>query len=138
MPPQYQQALRDADALALQYPGILITGHSLGGGLATYVSAMTGLPAHVFNPAGLGQGARNQSAASGTGVHEGQLTTYVIPGEVLTTWSLLIGQPGPSGKIVELPYQDNVEAWGPLANHQTETISQAINQLERNAQAPRE
>lgn len=50
---QYDEALTYVNALTGNIPISAVVGHSLGGGLATYVSIKTGIPAYVFNPARL-------------------------------------------------------------------------------------
>ncbi|MCI5133877.1 MAG: DUF2974 domain-containing protein [Candidatus Electrothrix sp. AW2] len=55
---QYQQAINNTKTV-LGRPGInrdnlILTGHSLGGGMAAYVAANLGLTAYIFNPARLG------------------------------------------------------------------------------------
>lgn len=51
---QYLEAIRLVRSVQRRHPGveILLTGHSLGGGLAAYSAAMTGLPAIPLNAAG--------------------------------------------------------------------------------------
>lgn len=53
--PQYEEAIRLAEQVAEVYgPGnVGVTGHSLGGGLASAAALATGMHATVFNPAGL-------------------------------------------------------------------------------------
>lgn len=60
---QYTDALNYVSKIILQIPpkelkhhNIVITGHSLGGGLATYAAMYSGIPAIVFNAAPVGAG----------------------------------------------------------------------------------
>lgn len=54
LPPQYQQAVDLTNALKANLDeDITLTGHSLGGGLATAASVATNTPAVVYNGAGL-------------------------------------------------------------------------------------
>jgi hypothetical protein len=55
---QYRTAMRIGDALVNATPGIpnghlFTTGHSLGGGLSSAAAVAGGIPAHIFNAAGL-------------------------------------------------------------------------------------
>jgi len=54
IPWQYQEALITTAALKNRYPGLVVTGHSLGGGLAAYIAMVYNLKAYTFNPAGIG------------------------------------------------------------------------------------
>lgn len=51
---QYIDAANLAAVLETNYPGLILTGHSLGGGLAQYASSSTGLKAVTFNAANPG------------------------------------------------------------------------------------
>jgi hypothetical protein len=58
--PQYATAMRIADALVNATPGIpaghlVTTGHSLGGGLASAASVVSGIHAYTYNAAGLSE-----------------------------------------------------------------------------------
>lgn len=56
-PAQYVFAMQLAGSLVDAYPGrVLLSGHSLGGGLASAASIATGAPAVTFNAAGPGSG----------------------------------------------------------------------------------
>ncbi|MCC7374732.1 MAG: DUF2974 domain-containing protein [Verrucomicrobiales bacterium] len=54
VPSQYDQAVALAQRIKSEYPGmpIIVTGHSLGGGMGAYAAMHEGLPAVVFNAAG--------------------------------------------------------------------------------------
>jgi hypothetical protein len=82
--PQYAAALADAEAIWELDAGLMITGHSLGGGLASYAAAYIGANAVLFNPAGLGTTSMAVLNAEGQPIRPGQFTTYVVDGEVLT------------------------------------------------------
>jgi len=63
--PQYVRAIRLAEALKDRYNGnIFLTGHSLGGGLASLASAVNQVPGSAFNSAPLGGAAAITSAIS--------------------------------------------------------------------------
>jgi hypothetical protein len=115
IPPQYQQALSDGQRYVSQYPNLIVTGHSLGGGLATFVGGMTGIPTTTFNPAGLGGGTLTQMGQDGLPLRPGQFEVYVVEGEALTGLSTYIGQPAPFGNIHVLPKNPD---GNPLSNHQ--------------------
>lgn len=83
IPPQYSRAAAEARAFAARYPGGQILGHSLGGGLASYASALTGLPAQVFNPAGLGDGAIRDVYDHGVTTTLSDIEVVIVDGETL-------------------------------------------------------
>ena len=58
---------------------LILTGHSLGGGLATYASIQTGVPATAINSAPLAD-----SNVPDNRSFEGQITQYYVDGEILT------------------------------------------------------
>lgn len=83
---QYEKAMRLARVIQERYPDqvINITGHSLGGGLATAASLATGSRAYVFNAASV-----HPEMAARNGLDYGQASSnvdlYFVEGEVLTT-----------------------------------------------------
>lgn len=85
MPEQYRQGLnflnevRGGDA-ARNCETVTATGHSLGGGIASYVSVQTGVPATAVNAAPL---AKN-NIPNDAGSYDNQITQYYAKGEVLT------------------------------------------------------
>ncbi len=48
--PAFRAAAAQIEALATQFPGLELVGHSKGGGLVRYVSGVTGLPGIAFDP----------------------------------------------------------------------------------------
>lgn len=87
---QHLQAIRLAQALesAVGPEHLVLTGHSLGGGLASTASAATGDPAVTFNAAGVHPNTLLAAAALGgshLGVAADQVRNYHVRGELLTT-----------------------------------------------------
>ncbi len=85
-PAQYHQAVKLAQKYKNQYGNnVILTGHSLGGGLASYASLKTGLRATAINAAPLapnnlgGNPIRNPSLKQNP-----RITHYYVPGELLT------------------------------------------------------
>lgn len=101
----YAKALRIGKELARSDAEVTITGHSLGGGLASAASIASGREADTFNAAGLHgdtiASARVIAAANGRGSTDVQ--AYHVPGEILTSLQtggdrvlggILLGIPG--------------------------------------------
>jgi len=100
-PEQYDQALAFTQKIQAEAAAsgetVALTGHSLGGGLATYSSIETGLPATAINSAALDNGKVPDDVS-----YDGQITQYHTEGEILT--DLDKGNPFDSrpGKEVEV------------------------------------
>jgi hypothetical protein len=82
--PQYAIALRCAKA---QSPDVVV-GHSLGGGLASYVGLYQGKKAATINPAPLNMNLFTHVALLRNG---GMVVNYVVPGEVLHLLDIAAG-----------------------------------------------
>jgi hypothetical protein len=94
---QYSAAMKLADQFVSEYgegsgnTNLEFVGHSLGGGLATAASAVTGIRATTFNPAGVSDDVvASHLMASGLpstirNIRPDQITTYRIAGELVTT-----------------------------------------------------
>ncbi len=84
---QYRRAATLARAIRRAYPEapMEITGHSLGGGLATLASAATGIPATTFNAANVHPDTYGYSGADPSRVPVGS-TNYTVDGEPLTAF----------------------------------------------------
>jgi hypothetical protein len=111
---QYDGAIELAAKLSelMSYKGdrLVFVGHSLGGGLATAQSKATGLPALVFNPAGVNKDTleRNEAGLD----RPSNIVSFVVKGEILTKLQAqangafgIFGDrlvPEASGQIVEL------------------------------------
>jgi uncharacterized protein YukE len=87
---QHLQAIglaRDLDS-AVGPDHLVLTGHSLGGGLASTAAAATGQPAVTFNAAGVHPNTLLAAAALGgghVGIAADQVRNYHVRGELLTT-----------------------------------------------------
>ncbi|WP_394821697.1 Mbeg1-like protein [Pendulispora albinea] len=86
---QYNQAIALAkDAKAAFGDNLVITGHSLGGGLASAAALATGSPAVTFNAAGLSDDTIKKldldPAAARQWAESGQIRRYAVEGEILT------------------------------------------------------
>lgn len=103
VPPHYQQIADEAQRYRNQYPGLVIAGHSLGGGLATYGGQMAGLPIITFNPAGLGTGSSGQLSNGGFMNFPNPPQNNVTVYDALTGFSVWIGQPSPIGPTQIFP-----------------------------------
>lgn len=93
---QHAQAIGLAQAVAASVgsDNLVLTGHSLGGGLASTASVATGVPAVTFNAAGVHpntvQFATDLGHGDG-GLTTGQIRNYHVRGEVLTTLQNPVG-----------------------------------------------
>jgi hypothetical protein len=70
---------------------LTLTGHSLGGGLASFAALEVGLPAYTFNAAGLGEKTITALIADGVDLKNAnlpgqQIDSYYITGEALTEY----------------------------------------------------
>lgn len=85
-PRQYRQAVSLAREYQGRYGGsVTLTGHSLGGGLASYASLQTGLRATAINSAALSPNNLGGNALFNPSVRRNpNITQYYVPGEVLT------------------------------------------------------
>lgn len=93
----YNRAMRLANDLNLSPLGsdFVIAGHSLGGGLASSASAITGVPAITFNSSGLNPiTAQRFADKQGLTVFDTDktITAYQVKGEVLTDGQAMIGR----------------------------------------------
>ncbi|MGF1606116.1 MAG: hypothetical protein ACFB22_07220 [Rhodothalassiaceae bacterium] len=77
----YEQAVKMGTKVTKRGLEIEITGHSLGGGLASAMSLASGRSATTFNPAGLHP---RTVERYGGNVHPARIRAYRIKGEVLT------------------------------------------------------
>ena len=94
---QYEKAIELARQVQQALgPGVklVLTGHSLGGGLAAAAAHQTGLAATLFNPASV-----NRMYSQGT---PGDIRSHVIEGDFLSAGRTLVGRTAP-GEIIVHP-----------------------------------
>lgn len=92
---------------------VAITGHSLGGGLASAAMLATGMPGVTFNAAGLSDDTIRQfgfspNAARDKLADSGQIRRYVVDGDILTAAqqdipAIPVPIPGMSGALLHSP-----------------------------------
>lgn len=85
IPNQYHEAARESARLKQIYGrGLILTGHSLGGGLATYAALINKIPATTINPAPLAK--KTVEKLGGTMQNFSWVTNYITNGrEVIST-----------------------------------------------------
>jgi hypothetical protein len=94
---QYDKAIQLTQRVQQQLGSdakIILTGHSLGGGLAGAASYATGLSATLFNPASV-----NRIYSRG---NPGSIRSHVIEGDFLSLGRTVVGRAAP-GEIVVHP-----------------------------------
>lgn len=99
---QYEMAIRLANRVKQALgPGarIVLTGHSLGGGLAAAAANDAGLDATLFNPASV-----NRIYSQG---NPGSIRSHVIEGDFLSAGRALVGRTAP-GEIIVHPARTTV------------------------------
>ncbi|MBC7798654.1 MAG: DUF2974 domain-containing protein [Pyrinomonadaceae bacterium] len=85
LPKQYKQAADFADKWKSQAGNnVILTGHSLGGGLSSYASIKTGLRATALNSAPLALSNLGGNPLSSSVRNNKNITQYYVPGEILT------------------------------------------------------
>jgi hypothetical protein len=113
IPAQYAQAASLAEKLQNTYgPRLLVAGHSLGGGLANYVSVKLGIPGAGINAAPLGPGTILNLYLFGKDDHS-KFTHYNNEGELVSSYA-----PGVQiGQVCEIENKKGV-----LEGHMLENI----------------
>jgi hypothetical protein len=124
----YQRALMAARATrkAVENAGgsLSITGHSLGGGLASAGAIDQGLPATTFNAAGLHQATVPYEAGTG----DAAVQAYQVQGEVLTraqSIGSVLGAPQAAGVPHSLAADPNA---GAVTRHGMDAVMDGLNQ----------
>jgi Protein of unknown function (DUF2974) len=85
----YQQAGRIAQRATASGADVAYTGHSLGGGLASYAARLTGADATTFNSASL-----SETTLAGIGKpNGGHIDAVSVNGDILTTGNEAVGSP---------------------------------------------
>lgn len=86
---------------------LILTGHSLGGGLAAAAAVAVDAPAVTFNAAGVADATLRREGfdpkAERAAVEDGQIRRYAVDGEVLTTLQNHTPLPKPLGYSITLP-----------------------------------
>ncbi len=110
---QYIRALRTARATASD----VVVGHSLGGGLASYVAIYGGRQAATVNPAPL-----NINPISGIGMLKNNdlVINYVAPGEALDILDAAMINMRRVGKIYNV---NSNGGWSPVARHLLQNLT---------------
>ncbi len=94
----YNSAIKLGTNLADYTDNLSLTGHSLGGGLASAASVVTGKPATIFNAAGL-----NAATTGGFPSLQAPVTAYHTADDILSTTQDSSIFPSAYGKRFELP-----------------------------------
>lgn len=148
---QYAEAValaKDA-AKAFDKAAVILTGHSLGGGLATAAAAATGLQAVVFNPAGVNNHTLKREGLDPEKIKvaadAGQIRNYIVAGEILNQVQTWLPIPKPIGQRTQLPEPAPLRptlAWIPgartihgIGDHGMESVAAGMRQFEERHKA---
>ncbi len=132
--PQYTDAINLAQAVdAATGSNLVITGHSLGGGLAAAAALATGDNAVTFNAAGLSNGTLNRYNLDASQANT-LIQNYFVKGEILSTaqssggqllMAILTGTSLPSAAGTQIPLTPT-SAGNPLTLHKIGSVISAL------------
>lgn len=125
---QYRQATSFAQECKVQYGDkLMLTGHSLGGGLACVAAAATNTPCVTFNPAGVHRKTLERAGVDPDGFREaaenGLVRKYVVKGEILDRVNKLPLVPKAHGSEISL--EDPGKAWS-FNKHSMTTMQRSM------------
>lgn len=129
---QYQQATDFASRHQAAGGNVILTGHSLGGGLASYASIRTGLRATALNAAPLALNHLGGNPLRSAVRNNPRITQYYVPGEVLTGLdrnNRLDVRPG--NHIAVQGRHSNLNPLSPILNHSWASAAPNINNATR-------
>lgn len=116
---QYTQSVNNAVVLAKWAHDngytLSFTGHSLGGGLANANALATGLPATIYNPAGLSNGTISNDPRLNLS-NSSNVTAYIVRGEPVDYLNIKLGTPVRGTRNYIGSPQDSNSLYGTLSN----------------------
>ncbi|TDD98565.1 alpha/beta hydrolase family protein [Flavobacterium cellulosilyticum] len=117
---QYYQSVANANVLATWAANngytLSFTGHSLGGGLANANALATGLPATIYNPAGLSDATVNDPNLNLNLNYSSKVTAFIVQGEPVDYLNTKLDTPVRGTRnYIGLP-QDTNSLYGTLSN----------------------
>lgn len=127
VPPQYLQALGDASELQAQYgDDLVITGHSLGGGMGNFASETLGVPAVTINSAPLGTGAQGIITVFGPD-NQGSNSLTLATGNDVVSVIGTAGSPAHPGLVAPVA---STTGGNPLSDHMLDSFDPGAVELE--------
>lgn len=128
-PPQYQMAADFAEKWANQVgsDNVTLTGHSLGGGLASYAAIENDLHATTVNAAPLALSNIGGSIFDSDVRNNPNITNYYVPNEVLTALDIANGLDfRPGNKIAVQGASSTINPLSPIKNHMLGNVAPGI------------
>ena len=132
LPEHYREGCGFAEDMKARYGDIVVTGHSLGGGIAQYAALKLGLEAWTFNPAGIGLGVEHQimkCVSDGTcRPDSSRITNVIVAGEPLAAARFFVGPDFVRlrGSVVHF-----LPAGGGLSSHSMASVRAALEAAQR-------